>query len=620
MNNAIERLGATLSDLRRAVRKRVHDRGRHHAARLNRRRLGSVIFIGITGSAGKTTTKTLAAGILSSRGPCQWSHGSGNEHYDVEWTVLKTTRRHEFCVVEAGAPEPGYLDRSLRVLRPHIGVLTLIAREHYSAYRSAEAIAAEKAKLIAALPEDGVAVLNIDDPLVRAIGARHTGRIVWVGRAEGATIRLLESSSRWPQPLTLRVRFEDAEHEVLTRLHGEHLALPVLAALGVALGAGMPFPDALHALSLLEPAQGRMQIERSDDGVVFVRDDWKAPQWSFQAPLEFLRNAHAQRKVAVIGTISDSSKSPSQRYAWAAKQALAVADLVVLVGIGSFGASRSHAGPQERPLHAFASLHDAARFLRTELRAGDLVLLKGTNLQDHLVRLVLDRNRPVSCWDTACGRNEFCGSCPRVHADPSFGLADPGPERDTVPAPAGSGQPVIVGLGNPGTGFRETRHNVGHRVLDALVESAGASWRQVTEGWVSSVLLEGQSVTLLKPGVNINDSGTVIRRFLDKEGGTAADCIVVLDDMDIPLGQVRTKREGGDAGHKGMRSIIAAMGSDAISRIRVGVRRPGDARQAGELVLKQFSADEKAALMTGLKQAEAAIREMIGSKSTQTAS
>lgn len=597
---------------------RVRDAGRHGLARLYRARPSDTTFIGITGSAGKTTTKTLAAGILSSRGPCQWSHGSGNEHYDVEWTVLKTTRRHEFCVVEAGAPEPGYLDRSLRVLRPRIGVLTLIAREHYSAYRSAEAIAAEKAKLIAALPEDGVAVLNIDDPLVRAIGARYTGRIIWVGRGEGATIRLLESSSSWPQPLTLRVRFEGAEHEVLTRLHGEHLALPVLAALGVALGAGMPFPDALGALSLLESTQGRMQIERSDDGVVFVRDDWKAPQWSLQAPLEFLRNACAQRKVAIVGTISDSSKSPSQRYAWAARQALAVADLVVLVGTGSLGASKSHAGLQDRPMHAFARLREAARFLRTELRAGDLVLLKGTNLQDHLVRLVLDRNRPVQCWDAACGRNDFCGSCAKVHADPPFGLADLPPDRDLAPAPSGYAQPVIVGLGNPAAGFRETRHNVGHRVLDALVESAGSSWRKDTEGWVSSVLLEGRAVTLLKPGVNINDSGMAIRRFLEKEGGTAADCLVVLDDMDIPLGQVRTKREGGDAGHKGMRSIIAAMGSDAIPRIRVGVRRPGDARRAGELVLKQFFADEKAALTTGLKQADAAIREMIRSSTAQT--
>ncbi|MGB8434733.1 MAG: aminoacyl-tRNA hydrolase [Burkholderiales bacterium] len=617
MTGFLARLSGRIPGVLRSARARICDVGRHHLALLHRRRLTHTTFIGITGTAGKTTTKNLSAEILSAHGRCHKTPGSANEHYDIEWTVLRTTRQHRFCVVEAGAPEPGYLDRALRVIRPHIGVLTLIAREHYSAYRSLEAIAAEKSKLLAALPSNGIAVLNIDDPIVRSIGERLSRRVIWIGQNANATIRLLETHSRWPDPLTLRIRFEEVDYEVPTQLHGTQLALSVLSALGVGVAAGLRFADAIHALALIEPLQGRMQVETAD-GVAFIRDDWKAPQWSFQAPLEFLRSARAQRKVAIIGSISDSPKSPSQRYAWAAKQALEVADLVVLIGAKSSSALKSSAAQEGRSLRTFTSIRDAAQFLKAELRNGDLVLLKGTNLQDHLVRLILDRKRPVQCWETSCGRKEFCGSCPRLYAPAAAMDANPPPSSsravgtiasEAVPLPCPL--PIIVGLGNPGSRYRHTLHNVGHRALDALATSAESVWQQESDGWVTSALVDGREVTLFKPGVSVNDSGEAIRRFLAKRACTAEDCIVVLDDTDIRLGEVRAKRHGGDAGHKGMRSIIAALGTDAIPRIRIGVRPPGASRRANELVLERFSRDDEQSLAQGLDKADVAIREMI---------
>lgn len=557
------------------------------------------VFIGITGSAGKTTTKELLFGVLSAKGACAKSFGTGNEHRDVERAVLETTRRHRFSIVELSAGCPGYLDRSLKAVRPNIGVLTVIAREHYSAFRSLEAIAAEKEKLIRALPAHGVAVLNRDDPLVRAIGERFDGRIVWVGRDEDATLRMLEVRSCWPEPLVLDVAFEGRRYQARTALHGTHLALPVLSALGAAIAVGVGLEEALAALALVQPMQARMQVEITADGVIFVRDDWKAAQWSFEHPLEFVRSARAGRKVVVVGSISDSPKSPRDRYAWAARQALQVADLVVLVGLPAVNAVKPERVPTGRTLKAYASLREAAAFLRGELHAGDLVLLKGTNTQDHLVRLVLDRDRPVQCWAAACGMNRFCGSCARTYA-PQMASA-PSEERSITMASdcAGYPAPIVVGVGNPGPVYAGTRHNVGQRMLDALVADAGATWHESAEGFAAIVQLEGRTMTFYKPGSYVNDTGLTLQRFLQSANRSAAECVVVLDDTDLPSGSVRSRPGGGDGGHKGMRSIIAAVGSESVRRVRVGVRPPMSTSAAKAFVLTAFEAGEE----DGLKRA-----------------
>ena len=383
---------------------------------LHRRQSNHVTYVGITGSAGKTTAKHLSATILSAFGPCESGERGENEPVFVARAILGTGRQHRFCVAEVAASEKFNLGLPARLLNPDIAVMTLVARDHYSGFGSLEAIAAEKAKLIAALRPQGIAVLNIDDPLVKSIGERCNRRVIWVGSGEGAMLKLREARSQWPEPLRLKVDYEGKTYDVDTRLHGTHLALPVLAALGVALAAGLPLEKAICALAQAKPSEGRMQVVTDDDGVVFVRDDWKAPHWSIQAPLDFLKAAQAQRKVAIIGSISDSARGPSQRYPPVAKKALEVADLVIFVGADALYALKAKRGAGSKSLLAFPVLRDAAEYLRTELRAGDLVLLKGTNKRDHLMRLILNRKKAVQCWRDDCRLSRFCRHCPQAYA------------------------------------------------------------------------------------------------------------------------------------------------------------------------------------------------------------
>jgi len=158
-----------------------------------------------------------------------------------------------------------------------------------------------------------------------------------------------------------------------------------------------------------------MQVVTGDDGVVFIRDDWKAPRWSLNAPLEFLKEARADRKVTVVGTISDSSGDANRRYKKICRQIREFADLVVFVGPQAHRALRARQNENDIAIQGFSSIRDAATYLQTELRRGDLVLLKGSHKADHLVRLILNRSHPIQCWKDKCDVVDFCDKCPKLY-------------------------------------------------------------------------------------------------------------------------------------------------------------------------------------------------------------
>ncbi len=378
-----------------------------------RRQLAGVTFVGITGTSGKTTTTSLTAAILGAAGPCQQTQAY-NSLGDVARALNRTGPGHRYCVAELAAAGTGTMDDRVRLFQPDIAVLTVIGREHISSYEGIEAIAAEKAKVVLGPPADGVAVLNIDDPLVRAIGERATRRILWFGSDPAADLRLIEARSRWPEPLALTVEYAGERYQIPTLLHGRHLAVPVLAALGVAIVAGLSPATALPVIAQFQPLEGRMQAVTAADGITWIRDDCKAPAWSFAAPFDFLRDAQAPRKVAIIGTIGDTRGDSGRNYRNFARTARAAADLVVLVGPNGHRGLRARSSPEDSSIQAFPTTREAGTFLREELRAGDLVLLKASHKADHLMRLILDRDAPVSCWTEDCREIAFCAQCPRL--------------------------------------------------------------------------------------------------------------------------------------------------------------------------------------------------------------
>jgi UDP-N-acetylmuramyl pentapeptide synthase len=246
------------------------------------------------------------------------------------------------------------------------------------------------------------------------MASRCAGSVLLYGLSAQAMLRGSDVRSAWPGRLSLSVAWQGESLRVETRLVGAHWAPSVLAALGAALALGVPLADAARGLASVEPWLGRMSPMQMQDGVTFLRDDWKAPHWSIPAALEVLREARASRRVVVLGTISDYPGDAGRKYVAIARQAFEVADHVVFIGRHAGSALRAAKGREGASIVAFPRVREAAAHLREWLRPGDLVLLKGSHRADHLARIALARSHDVACWIERCDRQIFCDRCVRL--------------------------------------------------------------------------------------------------------------------------------------------------------------------------------------------------------------
>ena len=164
---------------------------------------------------------------------------------------------------------------------------------------------------------------------------------------------------------------------------------------------------------------------------------------------------------------------------------------------------------------------------------------------------------------------------------------------------------VVVGLGNPGPEYRDTRHNVGQRVLDHLVvgDLRGTRWQRDGATELSEGRWRGDTVRLVKPHAFMNVCGPVIARALQRLGAGPEDLILVYDDIDLPLGTVRVRMKGSHGGHNGVRSVIDALGTTDIRRVKVGIGRPEHKGDVPDHVLTVFEPDELPAVDAAVAEA-----------------
>lgn len=172
---------------------------------------------------------------------------------------------------------------------------------------------------------------------------------------------------------------------------------------------------------------------------------------------------------------------------------------------------------------------------------------------------------------------------------------------------------VVVGLGNPGSEYRDTRHNVGQRVVEHLARETfrDAPWQRHGAWAVTTGRWRGDTVTLVKPRAFMNESGPVVARALREHHADHHDLILVYDDIDLPLGAVRVRMKGSAGGHNGVRSVIAALGTPQIRRVKVGIGRPEHKAHVPDHVLTVFEPDELPVVDAAVVEAAQRVLELV---------
>ncbi|MDP9461639.1 MAG: Mur ligase family protein, partial [Actinomycetota bacterium] len=210
---------------------------------------GGVVTLGITGSSGKTSTKDLLGQVLASAGPTVSPPGSYNNDIGLPLTVLDADQDTRFLVLEMGSRGPGHIARLCGVARPQVGVVLNVGSAHLGEFGSADGIARAKGELVEALPVDGTAVLNADDPRVLGMASRTRARVLTTGTAADADVR----ATRVSLDESARARFTlvaaGEEHPVALQVVGQHQVANALSAAGAALAAGLPPAAIADALS-----------------------------------------------------------------------------------------------------------------------------------------------------------------------------------------------------------------------------------------------------------------------------------------------------------------------------------------------------------------------------------
>ncbi|GAA4987773.1 UDP-N-acetylmuramoyl-tripeptide--D-alanyl-D-alanine ligase [Kineococcus glutinatus] len=349
---------------------------------------GRPVVVGVTGSAGKTTTKDLLRAVLATAGPVVAPRGSYNNEIGAPLTVLQADAGTEHLVVEMGARGQGHIAALCAIAPPRIGVVLNVGAAHAGEFGSPEATARAKGELVEALPADGAAVLNADDARVLAMAGRTRARVLTHGRGVDVDVRAvdveLDAAARARFRLVSRLPGAVGEAGVALRLHGEHQVANALAAATAALAAGVPLPGVAAALSGAEAVSpGRMQVVERPDGVTVVNDAYNANPDSVRAALKALvAMAGGRRTWAVLGEMLELG--PTSRDEHDAVGRLAVRlDVSRLLAVGA-GARPVYTGAVmegswgEEAAFA-ADVDSAAALLAEQLRPGDVVLVKSSN-------------------------------------------------------------------------------------------------------------------------------------------------------------------------------------------------------------------------------------------------
>jgi alanine racemase len=371
--------------------------------------------VGITGSTGKTTTKEVVAAVLSRRHAVFRNYGNYNDRYGLPIALGRLGPQHQVAVLEMACDGLDEIRDLAALTRPQIGVVTAVNETHLAYLGSLEAIAAEKGRLVEALPparEGGIAILNYDDLRVRSMAARTQAQVVTYGLDPDADL-VAGSVEAGPEGVSFTVFVKDffplpglrrrRKLRVRLSLPGRHNVYAALAAVAVGLALGVPLEEALAALAAVRSLPGRLNPLPGVGGTFLLDDSFNASLASTLAALDTLDLFAGGRRFAVLGDVIDRSADlppkpgsfESDAYQRVGERTAQVVDSLVAQGDGArrIAEQTEAAGLAADRILVTYTVDDTVRGLKSRLEPGDTVLVKGTvesRMEQVVARLLAD--------------------------------------------------------------------------------------------------------------------------------------------------------------------------------------------------------------------------------------
>ena len=341
--------------------------------------------VGITGSTGKTCTKDFAAAVLATRYRVAASPASFNNEVGLPLTILSAREDTEVLVCEMGSRGSGHIRMLCEVARPDVGIVTNVGVAHMELFGSPQVLGEAKAELPEALPPDGTAVLNADDPVVRSYADRTAAAVVMFGFGRDAGVRAEDLSL---DPITGRARFTlvtpGGASPATLPVAGEHLVPDALAAAAAGFALGVAVGDCVRGLAGARISAGRMEVFATADGIRVLNDAYNANPTSVAAALKAARSmAGRGRCIAVLGPMAELGPLAAEEHDRVGQLVVRLGiDALVTVGdeaeVVAVAAEREGLEPQR--IHRCADVQAALKAVRSLARPADLVLVKASRI------------------------------------------------------------------------------------------------------------------------------------------------------------------------------------------------------------------------------------------------
>jgi len=350
--------------------------------------------VGVTGSTGKTSTKEAIAAVLEKGFLVFKNFGSYNDRYGLPIALGRLLPEHQKAVLEMACDSFKEIEDLCRMTSPRVGVVTAVNHTHLEYLGSLENIAQEKRKLVESLPKHGYAVLNYDDPRVRAMRDRTTAQIITYGTDPQADIGAfaIEITGRGIQ---FQIRHQGREYEARISLLGRHSIYTALAAAAVGVAYGLSWEDILEALSGLEPLKGRLSPLAGVNGSLLLDDAYSASPASTLAALDALEELNGGKKIAILGDMLQLGSYEEEGHRQVGRRVAQVVDFLVTKGDKArlIASEAQKEGLGRDSIFITYSAEDAVHSVVNMIDSGDVVLIKGaleTRMEDVVEQLLAD--------------------------------------------------------------------------------------------------------------------------------------------------------------------------------------------------------------------------------------